>query len=80
MFGNVIKAQGAAKEGLKSSFPAFPAYTIARKQFFADLAYAIYLTGPTDESGEVTMPEGFETRPLATRILSVGQQWAHLYN
>ena len=44
---------------------------MARKQFLADYAYVIYLTGRVDE--ELTMPEGFNTRTSAVNLLSLGQ-------
>ena len=79
LFDNVTRALKAAGKGTTNSLPAFRLYSIARKQFFADYAYVISQTGPTSE-GEWTMPDGFRARPLAVRLLSLGQRWAHLYN
>src|SRR5205814_7694508 len=60
--------------------PAFRSYSIARKQVFVDYAYVIYLTGPAAKyEGKLTMPDGFQARPLAARLLSLGRRWAHLY-
>ena len=80
LISNVMKALDAAKEGVTSSLPIFRSYSTVRKQFFADYAYVIFLTGPKDESKmELAMPKGFKTRTMAARLLLLGQQWAHLY-
>jgi hypothetical protein len=78
----------AAEQGIKSSFQPFSMYSIARKQFFADWAYVLSVTGPIayshewDEYGWVeeplVMPEGFTERRLALELLSVGERWKHL--
>ena len=78
LFGNVIEALEAAEEGATSHWPSFRLYSVVRRQFFADYAYVIYLTGPSLE--EVMLPDGFGTRTMAAQLLSLGNKWAYLYN
>ncbi|KAL4936244.1 hypothetical protein BDV06DRAFT_233582 [Aspergillus oleicola] len=83
LFGNVIRAFMSATECLTlrhrcNSLPAFRTFSLARKQFFADYAYVISCTGPFDR--KVTgVPNGFDSRPLATALMRLGRKWAHLY-
>ncbi|KAI9368581.1 hypothetical protein BJX61DRAFT_546401 [Aspergillus egyptiacus] len=60
------------------SLPAFQEFSIARKQFFADCAYVVSCTGPTDGK-TMTMPQGFGSRPLAANLMRLGMAWTHLY-
>ncbi|KAL4790954.1 hypothetical protein BDV19DRAFT_316648 [Aspergillus venezuelensis] len=83
LFGNAITAFMAATESLKStnrcdSLPAFRTFSLARKQFFADYAYVIACTGPVDRR-VMAVPNGFESRPLATALMKLGRKWTHLY-
>jgi hypothetical protein len=80
-FGNAMEALGAVEGGVTGSFYPFQLYSTTRKQFFTDFAYVISLTGPMDGWREqpLMMPEGFQTRPLAAKLLSLGQHWAPLY-
>ncbi|KAL4963149.1 uncharacterized protein BDV14DRAFT_202189 [Aspergillus stella-maris] len=83
LFSNAIKAFMAATESLKStkrcnSLPAFRTFSLARRQFFADYAYVIACTGPVDRR-VMAVPDGFESRPLATALMRLGRKWTHLY-
>ncbi|KAL4952499.1 hypothetical protein BDW69DRAFT_200710 [Aspergillus filifer] len=82
LFANAIKAFMAATECLDSKSrcnfpPAFRTFSVARKQFFADYAYVIACTGPADRR-VMAVPDGFNSRPLATALMKLGRRWAHL--
>lgn len=87
LFDNVINALSAAEHSTIITngnskgklLPAFQLFAGARKYFFADYAYVISLTGPTDGQ-EISMPEEFHNRPLASSLLRLGQRWTHLYH
>jgi len=78
---NAMEALDAAHDGISSPLPSFRRFSIARTQFFIDYTYVLSLTGPTDkwEEDPLPMPEGFNTRPVAAQLLSLGKQWTHLY-
>jgi hypothetical protein len=76
LYRNVLEALHAAEAGIASSLPAFRLYSLARKEFFADYAYVIYLTGPYHRVP--TKPDGFETRTMAAELLSLGTKWRDL--
>ena len=78
---NAIKALAAAQRSITSSVPGFQSYSAIRQQFFADYVYVLYHTGPTSEKLEriPNMPKGFQTRPLAVRILALGNHWKALH-
>lgn len=80
LFQNVIRTVKAAEKGIANPLLAFRSYSIARKQFFTDYAYVLQLTGPTDGTEELTMPDGFWVRSSARRLLSLGRRWAYLHN
>ncbi|KAH0552836.1 hypothetical protein GP486_006963 [Trichoglossum hirsutum] len=80
LLDNAIEALEAAEVGIASSFHPFQLYSAIRKQFFTDYVYVLSLTGPRDGwwEGPPEMPEGFQTRPLAAELLSLGHHWAPL--
>ena len=58
--------------------PAFQAYRDARTSFLTDYTYVLQATGPDYylSGGEpCVMPDGFSTRPLAVKMLEIGQKW-----
>ena len=58
----------------------FEAYHRARKVFFADYVYVLRMTGPEDCSNKDNpLPQGFEKRPLAVKILEIGTKWQYLH-
>lgn len=78
---NAMEALDAAREGISSPLPSFRRFSIARTQFFTDYTYVLSLTGPTEtwQNDPLSMPEGFNTRQVSVQLLSLGKQWAHLY-
>jgi hypothetical protein len=81
---NTIKALDASNRMLSSSnanetYPFLREYSKTTSQFFADYAYVIYITGPSDHEEGMAMPDGFESRPLAADLLFLGRKWNYLY-
>lgn len=87
LIDNARKALKASKRGVAYHLPAFQQYSLKRREFFADYVYVLALTGPsydsdgsddsyTIKSNELIRPDGFENRPFAMRILSLGKIWA----
>ena len=64
-----------------SKMPAFDIFQATREAFHRDYVYVLQLTGPKcdDREAEPIMPEGFQTRPLALRMLNIGRRWQHLH-
>ena len=64
-----------------SNLPAFDVFQSTRETFYRDYVYVLHLTGPgcDHREAEPTMPEGFQMRPLALKILSIGRRWQHLH-
>lgn len=84
LFDNAIKALNASKRMLSSSnsnetYPILLEYSKTTSQFFADYAYVISVTGPSDHEKGMVMPDGFESRPLAADLLSLGRKWNYLH-
>ena len=80
LISNVMKALDAAEEGITSALPVSRPYSTVWKQFFADYACVIFLTGSKDKSKmELAMPDGFKTLTIAASLLLLGRQCAHLY-
>jgi energy-coupling factor transporter ATP-binding protein EcfA2 len=77
LFVNALRAIKAAELGVNSSLSIFREFSALRKQFFEDYAYVISITGP--RTHPVDKPDGFEMRPLAAQLLSLGRKWKHLY-
>lgn len=77
LYWNAEDALDAAWDGISSPLPFFRTFSIARKQFFTDYTYVLSLTGPTDywEKDAPPIPEGFDTRPVASQILALGTRW-----
>ncbi|KAL4786488.1 hypothetical protein BJX76DRAFT_355037 [Aspergillus varians] len=81
LFENVAAGLTAATTailGKEHNLPAFQAFSVARKQFFADYAYVISCTGPADRA-LLPVPEGFDSRPLARDLMKLGRLWTSLY-
>lgn len=84
LFENAVRAQKASEKMLNSSnsnetYSFLRDYSIITSQSFADYAYVIHATGPGSLERDVDMPDGFEGRPMAAELLSLGQKWNHLY-
>lgn len=87
LFENAIHALAAANNSTRITYrdnkskllPAFQSFSVARKCFFADYVSVISRTGPAWD-GKIAMPEGFESRPLAKSLLSLGQKWMHYFD
>ena len=81
LYDNAVEAFYAAQDGISSPLWSFRRFSIARAQVFTDYMYVLSLTGPTDdwEGHPLPIPEGFDMRPVATQLLSLGEQWKHLY-
>ena len=64
-----------------SKFPAFDIFQATRETFLRDIVYVLQFTGPgcDDREVEPTMPEGFQMRPLALKMLSIGRRWQYLH-
>ena len=64
-----------------SNLPAFDILQATRQTFYRDYVYVLQLTGPgcDDKEAEPTMPEGFQMRPLALKMLNIGRRWQHLH-
>jgi hypothetical protein len=80
---NAIRALNAAKRAAsKTILPFFQAFSNKRVTFFADYTYVLLLTGPEpdDEIQDTLrdMPEGFEQRAVAGKLLALGRKWEHL--
>ncbi|KAL2843164.1 hypothetical protein BJY01DRAFT_197576 [Aspergillus pseudoustus] len=88
LFENVVKALRAAVTAAKPNgragvqqnlnLPAFQMFSVARMQFFEDFAYVITCTGPAYRP-PLPVPEGFENRSMAERLMGLGVKWAHVY-
>lgn len=48
-------------------------------EFFEDYAYVIYKTEPSGSTRSLSMPTGFESRPLALDLMSLGRKWSYIY-
>ena len=73
---NVETGLDTAKEiGDLTGLPAFGIYQNARMTFLADYLFALHSTGPEYNylEGPALMPDGFHTRPLAEKMLAIGQ-------
>ncbi len=64
-----------------SKLPAFNLFQATRETYYRDYVYVLQLTGPNcdEREAEPIMPEGFQKRPLALKILSIGRRWQHLH-
>ena len=64
-----------------SKLPAFDILQATRQTFYRDYVYVLQLTEPGcyRREAEPTMPEGFQMRPLALKMLSIGKRWQHLH-
>ena len=64
-----------------SNLPAFDILKATRQTFYRDYVYVLQLTGPgcNHRETEPIMPEGFQMRPLALKMLSIGKRWQHLH-
>lgn len=64
-----------------TSIPAFQNYRKARMIFLTDYVYVLGSTGPDHYYLEspCLMPDGFHTRPLAVKLLDVGQRWQEVH-
>ena len=81
--------QDSAEEALEtvlasrhlSKLPAFDIFQARRETFYRDYVYVLQLTGPNcdDREAEPIMPEGFQNRPLALKLLSIGKRWQYLH-
>lgn len=78
---NAMEALHASYAGISSPIPSFRRFSLARTQFFTDYAYVISLTGPAGpwEEKPISVPHDFGTRQVAAQLLSLGNQWTHLY-
>lgn len=79
---NVETGLDIAKEnGDSRSIAAFQNYQNARMTFLADYAFVLQTTGPDHYYLEspALMPDGFHTRPLAVRMLAIGQKWHEVH-
>lgn len=67
----------AKGNGDLTSIPAFQAYQDARTSFMTDYVYVLQATGPDYHllGNPSVMPDGFHTRPLAVKMLEIGQKW-----
>lgn len=65
----------------QAGISAFEVYRLARLVFFQDYVYVLRTTGPGSyrlvENYEV--PAGFYERPLAVKMLEIGQRWQYLH-
>jgi len=79
---NSLKARQAGCAGLESNTPAFQSFSTLRREFFDDYSYVLYLTGPqpVDQTYRESCkkPDGFEHRPMAMKILALGNRWKSL--
>ncbi|KAL3473277.1 hypothetical protein BJX99DRAFT_233947 [Aspergillus californicus] len=84
LFNNAIHALRAAmvaarpKPGAQQNVPAFQSFSVARREFFADFAHVISVTGPTDRP-PLPVPAGFDSRQMARSLMALGVKWGHLY-
>ncbi len=64
-----------------SKLPAFDIFQATRETFHRDYVYVLQLTGPNCDDREAApiMPEGFQNRPLALKMLNIGGRWQHLH-
>lgn len=64
-----------------TSIPALEAYRLARLTFFTDYVYVLNLTGPVNHlpRDQIPLPDGFQTRPLAVKLLEIGARWQYLH-
>lgn len=71
----------AKENGDSRSIAAFQNYQNARMTFLADYAFVLQTTGPDHYYLEspALMPDGFHTRPLAVRMLAIGQKWHEVH-
>lgn len=67
----------AKENGHSTSILAFQDYQNARTTFLSDYLYVLQATGPDYHllGNPAIMPDGFNTRPLAVRMLKIGQKW-----
>lgn len=87
LFENAVRALSAADGSMRITdrssnsklLPAFQSFSVARRCFFADYAYVISCTGPTDNQ-KMALPEGFESRRLANNLMLLGRRWKQLYD
>ena len=67
-------------QGQIGGFPALEAYRLARLTFLQNYAYVLRSAGPGEyHVQQVSMPAGFMERPLAVKILEIGQRWHYLH-
>ena len=64
-----------------SKLPAFDIFQATRESFYQDYVYVLQLTSPDCDYRETEpiMPEGFQNRPLALKMLNIGRKWQHLH-
>ena len=64
-----------------STVPAFDIFQQHRTRFFRDYVYVLQLTAPLDygEAEPPLMPAGFQTCPLALKMMETGRRWEHLH-
>ena len=73
---NVETGLDTVKEiGDLTGLPAFGIHESAWMSFLADYLFALHSTGPDHKylGGPALIPDGFHTRPLAEKILAIGQ-------
>jgi nucleoside phosphorylase len=85
LYDNVNRALQASKRMLSNSnsyetYPFLRKYSMVISEFFVDYAYVICTTGPHGPEEGMVMPDGFESRPLAAELLSLGRNWQHIYS
>lgn len=65
------------ENGHLTSIPAFQTYQDARTTFLTDYLYVLQATGPDYHllGNPAIMPDGFQTRSLAVKMLEIGHKW-----
>ena len=71
----------AKGSGSLTSHPAFQIYQNARMRFLADYVFVLQTTGPDRcyLQNPPVMPDGFHTRPLAVKMMEIGQRWQEVH-
>ncbi|KAL6715489.1 hypothetical protein ACLMJK_006450 [Lecanora helva] len=82
LLGNAEQAlETMETQGQIYGFPALETYRLVRLTFFRDYVYVLRATGPGEQFvlERDPTPSGFYSRPLAVKILEIGQKWQYLH-
>ena len=83
LLGKAAQSLAIVQEAQKqsSTVPAFDIFQRHRTRFFRNYVYVLQLTAPLDygKAEPLLMPAGFQTRPLALKMMEIGHRWEHLH-